>query len=271
LHACITMARIYYQNADGDYIRDDDDAYMTGEPEDCCCVVCIEGEEPTADYSYQQTDDDPCTFDLFDESTVHANCEGSIVSRAWYKNAETTPFSTDQNPTGVALDDGDDVRLVVTDSCGCTDEVVGAVECVPLTIITCGGQGFILPATMLVNFPSLTDGTYNQCNEISGSQVLTFNNFSSGNCAHPGHALGPCCLISYLGEDQSLNIAVPLNSDPMRVIAELFTNVSGYQWEDVIPKETNFTGWSSPPLPLIFSGVAGQCNGVAGSTATVVG
>lgn len=123
------MARIYYKNTDGDYIRDDDGAYMTGEPEDCCCEEpcdCeAEGAAPTAALSYEQTDDDPCTLDLFDESTA-GTC-GDIVAWRWLKNG--VEVSTAQNPTGITYADGDDFTLEVTDSEGCTDSAVMEVEC----------------------------------------------------------------------------------------------------------------------------------------------
>lgn len=59
----LNMARIYYQNDDGDYIRDGDDAYMTGEPEDC--EDCCEDDPP------------PCEADTPEEVAQY------IVDNAW--------------------------------------------------------------------------------------------------------------------------------------------------------------------------------------------
>jgi hypothetical protein len=97
--------------------------------EDCCCECNCETDGPTADFSYELTDDDPCTFDFTDES-VAGEC-GAIVAWAWYVEGEETPFSTSQNPTGIELDgDGPwEVTLTVTDSEGCEDSAVMTVVC----------------------------------------------------------------------------------------------------------------------------------------------
>lgn len=158
------MARIYYKNDDGDYIRDDDGNYMTGEPDDCCCEGCVPGEEPTASFTYEQTSDDPCTINLFDESTLHPNCDGEIVAWKWYLNDDLTPFSTDQNPTGIVLEDGDEIRLWVKDSCGCTDEVIGAIDCVPMR----GCEGVCEPMPDFVTI--IPTGSSFPCD---GSRVLS--------------------------------------------------------------------------------------------------
>lgn len=93
----------------------------------CCCDEECDCETggPTVDFSYEQTDDDPCTIDLFDEST-DGTC-GEIVSWSWRLN--DVEFSTSQNPTGVEVEDGDEITLVVVDSSGCTDEAVMVIAC----------------------------------------------------------------------------------------------------------------------------------------------
>lgn len=98
----------------------------TTQIEIACEDCCEEEGKPTADFSYEQTDDDPCTINLFDEST-NGPC-GEIVSWAWYWDAETTPFSTAQNPTGIEVI-GEDVTLVVTDSAGCSHAKVSLIVC----------------------------------------------------------------------------------------------------------------------------------------------
>jgi hypothetical protein len=99
-------------------------------PPECCCDCT--GKEPTADFSFTQTDDDPCTFDFFDESTAHVDC-GDIVEWLWeyWDGDEWIEFSTEQNPTGVELPgEGPwDVRLTSTDECGCRDAGVMEVTC----------------------------------------------------------------------------------------------------------------------------------------------
>jgi PKD repeat protein len=94
-------------------------------PLGCCCASCCEdvGGPPTADFSYTQTDADPCCFSFTDLSTA-GTC-GSIVSYSWdFGDGDT---STSENPTHCydAEDAGPwDVTLTVTDASGCTDSVV---------------------------------------------------------------------------------------------------------------------------------------------------
>lgn len=96
---------------------------------DCCCNPCdCETDGPTAAFSFAQTNDDPCTVDLSDESVAGA-C-GSIVAWEWYMGEDTEPFSTSQNPTGVVITSGPiDITLIVRDSYGCEDSVVMEVGC----------------------------------------------------------------------------------------------------------------------------------------------
>lgn len=237
------MARVYYKNADGDYIRDDSGDYMTGEPEDCCCecdcetngptasmtyektdepceftftdtstagecgaivsrswkvngtplgtgstftigleegdsvtltvtdetgceattgasIVCDDcceepGGPPTADFSYTQVDDSPCKINLHDESTA-GSC-GDIVSWEWFLNAETTPFSTAQNPTNVTVSGGDDITLVVTDAYGCEDSVVMEILCETPSVPCCECYPASLPATVSITVSGFRD------------------------------------------------------------------------------------------------------------------
>lgn len=143
----------------------------------CCCEEeCISGNEPTAAISYIQTEDTPCTINLFDESTVHANCVGgTIVEWKWYKNADLTPFSTAQNPTGVTLSSGDDIRLWVKDSCGCTDEVVTTPACIDMSV-TCNSNRFIFPSVVDFDFGTLAGNcagiTPQTCAAWSGPRVM---------------------------------------------------------------------------------------------------
>lgn len=147
-------------------------------PRPCCCQKCTEGEEPTAGFSYEQTDDDPCTVDLFDESTVHGNCDGEIVQWKWYLNDEEEPFSTAQNPTGIVVEDGDEVRLWVKDACGCTDEVVMEILCIEPVAFNCSAKTYIFPSKMTVDFGAV--GSYNDsdnggcdtCDPIGGVWTL---------------------------------------------------------------------------------------------------
>lgn len=156
------MARIYYKNADGDYIRDDSGDYMTGEPEDCCCeenCCSEEGGPPTADFSYTQTGTSPCVISLHNESTA-GTC-GEIVSWEWFLNDDEEPFSTDENPTGVEVTSGDDITLVATDSEGCTDSVVMEISCV---VATCGTCGIDSGSTFEMSIPGV--GTYTLSNSV---------------------------------------------------------------------------------------------------------
>lgn len=89
----------------------------------CNCAV----DAPEADFSYEQTDDDPCCFDFFDESAFNLDC-GNIVEWLWdFGDGDT---STEESPSHCYEGVGPwDVTLTVTDALGCTDSVVGEVEC----------------------------------------------------------------------------------------------------------------------------------------------
>ena len=115
--------------------------------ENCCCCDCnAPGGSPTAAFSYEQTGDDPCELNLFDEST-EGNC-GTITSWRWLKNG--AEISTSQNPTGVSYADGDDITLEVTDSAGCTDSAVMEVRCYEYCC------GCALPDEMTLTFSGCT-------------------------------------------------------------------------------------------------------------------
>lgn len=245
---------------------------MPGYP--CCCSECVEGEEPTAGFSYEQTDDDPCTIDLLDESTVHANCEGEIVEWKWYLNEETTPFSTSQNPTGVEVTDGDDIRLWVKDSCGCTDEVVMEIVCEDWTPVTCGSINFTLPPTMTAVFPSVTDpGGCTQCATRGGSRVLDLGLPSSSTvlCHEPSG----CCQFTWSAFDPpdptaawSLDIFIPIDgTSDLLVIAKLTTSCGVSDWRANVPWQSDFTTFSAS-LPYSFS-TGTACGGVTSTNVSV--
>lgn len=149
------MAAKYFRNADGKYIKRDG-AYMRAE--DCCCEEtpsCCEqeGGPPTADFSFTQTDDDPCTFQFTDES-VPGDC-GSIVAWLWdFGDGGST--STEQNPsfsyTDALPEEGAgpwDVTLTVTDINGCTDSVVMSVDCEDM-FVDCAPCTDRIPVTVQV-------------------------------------------------------------------------------------------------------------------------
>jgi hypothetical protein len=100
----------------------------------CECLCCEQvGGAPRADFSYLQTDDDPCAFAFTDDS-VSGAC-GGIVSWLWDFGDGNT--STSQNPTHTYSGDGPwDVTLTVTDDGECRDAVVRMVTCE--TLIACG-------------------------------------------------------------------------------------------------------------------------------------
>jgi hypothetical protein len=255
--------------------------------EGCECEECTEGEEPDASFSYEQTDDDPCTIDLFDESTVHENCDGEIVEWKWYLNEETTPFSTSQNPTDVEVEDGDDIRLWVKDSCGCTDEVVMAIVCVELQVKSCSTHSFILPTYMTVDFPAVTNGTCGTCAGNGGSRILKLSNATVGTGLCP--TSGTCCIFQYdLCKDGTtypidnggicpdlditgwiLSFAVPIDGTSNIIAAARLSDYCGGEvvWRSTsLPWQSNFTSFSTS-LPL--DGPHTNCNDTAGTTADV--
>jgi hypothetical protein len=143
--------------------------------EDCCCGCdCeAEGASPVAGFSYEQTDDDPCTLDLFDES-IAGSC-GSIVAWNWYKNGVLV--STDQNPTGVTYANGDDFTLEVTDSSGCTDSAVMEVVCGQPVAECCTCWDTTLPNSVNVHI----EGYPNLCAFINGDYEVPL---VEGSCVY---------------------------------------------------------------------------------------
>lgn len=153
----------------------------------CCCDDCCddEGGPPTADFSYEQTDDDPCTIDLFDEST-DGTC-GEIVSWSWKLN--DVEFSTSQNPTGVEVEDGDEITLEVIDSSGCTDSAVMVIECDDLS--ACEFCSDMLPSTCSVT-PDFDDpvGPTCACPGASQEWTATLQGICGGDVVYTGGICG---------------------------------------------------------------------------------
>lgn len=88
-----------------------------------CC--CCENDGPTANFSYMQTDNDPCCFEFTNTSSPGACGD---VSYLWdFGDGDT---STSENPSHCYDGAGPwDVTLTVTDTFGCADAAVGEVMC----------------------------------------------------------------------------------------------------------------------------------------------
>lgn len=142
----------------------------------CCCGnCCLEpGGPPTADFSYSQSDNDPCCFTFTNSSTI-GSC-GSIVSYLWdFGDGET---STSTNPTHCydAEDAGPwNVTLTVTDTSGCEDSAVMEVLCSPNPCECCDEE--FLPLTALVTISGTTENVVRNdcdaCPSINGTHTLT--------------------------------------------------------------------------------------------------
>lgn len=145
----------------------------------CCCCDC-ETEGPTADFSYQQTDDSPCEISLYDES-VEGEC-GVIVSWRWLKNG--VQFSTSQNPTGITVTNGDDITLEVTDYAGCTDSVVMEIACVAFK--TCGCCSDLIPPSVVVTSSGFSNDVscLTDCTALNGVFVVPYLLTSGGVCTY---------------------------------------------------------------------------------------
>ena len=180
---------------------------MAGYP--CCCMVdqnCVDCG-PEADFSYEQTDNDPCTFNFTDES-VAGTC-GSIV--AWLWKCEGIGFSTSQNPTGVNLesvcgvDTAYNISLTVTDETGCTDTVMGVVLCNH----ECLACPEFLPLVCFVTFSGYEKKTEPgvPCDLLNGTHVLSLlgEGAPTINCAY---ASGP---IECEFHDNGLDPSILLN------------------------------------------------------------
>lgn len=152
----------------------------------CCCgpTCCDEpGGPPTADFDYDQSDDDPCTFKFTDQSTP-GTC-GSIISRLWDFGDGST--STATNPThayaGSYPSGPWDVTLTVTDISGCVDVVVMSVACLDYSAV-CTSCSDPIPPTVKVIIPAWTDaGSCLACTNIAGTYTLDYlGPLFSGGC-----------------------------------------------------------------------------------------
>lgn len=154
----------------GGTVRKIDGAVLTG----CCCSDCCEevGGPPTADFSYTQTDADPCCFSFTDLSTA-GTC-GSIVSGRWL--VDGVEFSTATNPTECFDGAGPwNVTREVTDASGCTDSVVMEVTCQPNPCDCCDEE--FLPETATVTIggfaESVPPNDCDACSSINGAHTVT--------------------------------------------------------------------------------------------------
>jgi PKD repeat protein len=133
------------------------------------CPCNCEEKAPEANFSYQQTDNDPCCFDFFDESTSHPDC-GPIVS--WFWNfGPGAGTSTLQNPSKCYFTGRGpwNVTLTVTDDKGCTDTVVSEVECIDSDICDCN---FNIPDSVTLVTSGLSGGGASQCDKYSDTWVV---------------------------------------------------------------------------------------------------
>lgn len=151
-------------------------------------VICCdcEADGPTADFSYEQTDDSPCTFDFTDDSVAGA-C-GAIVAWAWDFGDGNT--STAQNPSHTYAGSGPwTVTLTVTDAFGCEDAAAGAVNCYHLG---CCDDG--VPDTVTVVISGVTNAgcAPGSCLPFNGSHTLNYVGTFSGECEYV-KALGEDC------------------------------------------------------------------------------
>jgi hypothetical protein len=215
-------------------------------PPECCCDCT--GKEPTAEFSFTQTDDDPCTFDFFDESTAHMDC-GEIVGWLWeyWDGDEWIEFSTDQNPTGAELPGAGpwDVRLTVTDECGCRDVVVMEVECEPLHLCA----NCELPESVSITLPTIeartSGGCANVCTLCAGLSGYGFDipysptGFGSGSCVYDGDTLTTIDGCTF-GTGVCLNTG--LQDWRLSSSAELTYNVGTGKWKWFVSVEMFTTG-----------------------------
>jgi len=145
------------------------DFLETSVPCPCNCAT----NAPEADFSYTQTDDDPCCFQFNDESVAEAEC-GAIASWLWdFGDGDT---STSENPTHCYDDAGPwDVTLTVTDDMGCTDSVVMEVTCEPNPCSCCDEE--FLPETATVTISGFAENVAandcDACSSINGTHTVT--------------------------------------------------------------------------------------------------
>jgi hypothetical protein len=187
---------------DGKLVVDEDGKALTVEDEadaaacECCgyCNCELPGASPTADLSYNLVDDDPCTINLADES--EAGTCGEIVDWKWYKNGVL--FSSAQNPTGILVDDGDEITLVVADVSGCFDSATMEVHCDSFICDYCSDSP--VPSTVFGTL-TLNPATYLptdcRCTNLHG---LSFSCVQeAGSCCWDSGEQGAFCPRSFFG------------------------------------------------------------------------
>lgn len=191
----------------------------------CCC--CPPGQDPIADFSYTQTGDEPCVISLTDESTVHENCDGSIVAWKWKKNG--VQFSTSQNPTGIEVESGDEIALEVRDSCGCKDEVVSSITCVSWTPCADCPED-TLPDQITVSLTLTTRANECHCDAILDLNPFTLDRLSdcewevfypgeSTDCINPPAFGNRACV-------RDLRLNVTLSATSINLAVTFFTQIN---------------------------------------------
>lgn len=146
-----------------------------GPPEPDCCEGA--GGPPTADFTYTQLSETPCSIQFTDES-IPGLC-GDIVSWAW--NFGDTTTSTEQHPLKTFGTVGPyTVTLTVTDAEGCIDTVEMEVECVPM-----GGCFYCLdqlPSSISITLSGYADALCPECDSINGNHILERGTIFLTNC-----------------------------------------------------------------------------------------
>lgn len=181
------MALKYFKNAAGDYIKLGEAGslgdYMKDEA--CCCDTgpgpcCSEpGGPPTAAGSVEYLDDNPCRYQLNDES-VAGTC-GSIVSWLWELPSSSTfdgggTTSTLQTPppfeySGLGSTTIYYVTLTVVDAEGCEDTVLIPFTCFGSTCMDALCNDAPVPAFVTVTVSGFT-GT--AAAEVNGTHTLLY-------------------------------------------------------------------------------------------------
>lgn len=198
------------------------------------CDPCPEDEAPTAGFSYEQTDGDPCCFDFTDESFVGEVCEGRTIIE-WYWEFGDGATSTLQNPSHCYAGAGPtwDVTLTVTDNFGCEDSAVMEVVCYAPG--GCCEQLPFLPPTVMVILPtpaSPISACY--CDPLPGPHTLT--QVEPGSCIYKKTFT---CLDESVDPDVVRTIVIEANIGNSRVIRVLitpgFVGVNTNEWSDSEP------------------------------------
>jgi hypothetical protein len=245
----------------------DDEGCTDSECENLC--DCPSGL--TADFGYTQIDDDPCTFNFSDDSVV-GSCGGAIV--AWLWKCGDTVISTDQNPTGVdlqAICGGSglsitwDITLEVTDSNGCTDEVVGEVECVITQECGCTTE---LPSFVTVTVSGFTNGTCANCTALNGTHLLSFTSGGGATCLYRKIIGVPSCHPTLPGStNQTIeaNVRGVLPSGGRGIAVRISDGIQTYRYELAV---TNSDCHGTKSLAR-KSGLVLQCNSPLSVSITV--